>query len=243
MLQSSPGLAAAEDIKRGDKPRDLALASCVPKDGFEFEEFFQPGFTPLTAIAGLLVASEARTEVQASTIDVDIAGANLSGNVACAVEIAGRHEARQAIRTIVRDPDRVFIIQIADDGENRSKDLLTGNRHVIANAGKDGGLDEIAAAKPLRTANSACGQLCTFIHPALDEVLYFLKLCFVRERPQFRVVSQWVPDLCGVGDKPGGIRRILHPGLRNQQTSRSIARLPGVPKAGLGTACHRLAQV
>jgi hypothetical protein len=65
----------------------------IPKDGFQFKEFFQASLTPFSAVARLLVASKATAEIDSRVVDVYIARANSFRNPTGVFDVPRGHKA------------------------------------------------------------------------------------------------------------------------------------------------------
>src|SRR5689334_22667545 len=110
-------------------------------DRLHFEIFFQAVLAPFAAVAGLLVAAERRGAVVGHALQVDVAGANLAGDVASALDRPSRDVTGKTIRRVVGDLDGVGLVLGADDGQHRSKNFLLRDRHVVGDVGEVGRTD------------------------------------------------------------------------------------------------------
>src|SRR5690606_3291718 len=126
----------------------------VTENGFHLEEVFEAVMTPFATVARLLVATEGRVVVQRGTVEMDHAGANLTGDIARAFQISGGDVAGQPVAGVIGDADGVCLILVADDRQHGSEDLLTGDGHVVGDMAEHGGLDVIAAIQPLGTTGT-----------------------------------------------------------------------------------------
>src|SRR5260370_39809754 len=73
-------------------------------DCLDLEIFFQTVFAPFAAVAGLLVAAERRGAVVRHTLRGDVAGADLSANLAGGLHAVGRAVTAQAVRRVGGEP-------------------------------------------------------------------------------------------------------------------------------------------
>ncbi len=140
----------------------------VPKDRLQLKEFFQATFTPLPAIARLLVTSETTGEVHSCSVDVNITGTNSLGNSARSLNISCGDKTGQSVGSIVRDADGVLFVFIGNNAKNGPEDFLARDRHVIAHVGEDCWFREIALGETFWAAESSGDQRCAFRNPLAD---------------------------------------------------------------------------
>src|ERR1700730_3139185 len=99
----------------------------------------------LPAVSAHLVAPEAYLQIeQALAVDPDRAVPDARGDIMSGGDILCPHTARQTIVSIVSDQQSILQRVEGHDRRDRAKNLLTGNRHVVAHTGEDGGFDEEA---------------------------------------------------------------------------------------------------
>src|SRR5437867_624689 len=215
----------------------------VAEDGLQLEELLEARLAPLAAVARLFVAAEGGAQVGLRAVHVDVAGADLPGHPARALEVAGGHVAREPVGRVVGDADRVRLVLVWDDGEDRPEDLLARDRHVVADVGEYRGLHEVPLADALRAAGAARHELRALLDALLDETLHLLELRLARERADGGALGERVPHLYGLG---GALRRrggLGHPGARDEHTRGRVARLAGVESAALHAGRDRLLEV
>src|SRR5215472_19131950 len=98
----------------------------VSHDGLGLKVLVEAERSPFSAVARPAVTPEGRVEVGADTVEVDVAGPDAPchrlGPVAVAGDVAG-----QAVEAVIGDAYCIIVILIADQHENRSEDLLTGD--------------------------------------------------------------------------------------------------------------------
>src|SRR6202035_5684956 len=115
------------------------LRGVIAGDRLDLEIFFQAVFAPFAAVAGLFVATERRGAVVGLALQVDVAGAQLASDLAGALDGIGGDVTGETVGRVVGDPDGVFLVLGAEDGEHGAEDLFTGDGHVVGDVGEDGG--------------------------------------------------------------------------------------------------------
>src|SRR5438105_7611549 len=145
-------------------------------DGLHFEIFLETVLAPFAAVAGLLVAAERRSAVIRHALQVDVAGAELAGDLAGAVDAAGRDVAGKTVRRVVGDLDGVGFVLGADDGQHRSEDFLLRDRHVVGDVGEDGRTDIEALVDAFRQTWSAGHEGGALVDALLDQRLDLVPL-------------------------------------------------------------------
>src|SRR5690606_22151857 len=109
----------------------------------------------LAADAGLLVAAERDGRaVPAAAVRADRPGARARGHRAGAVG-AAVHRARQPVRGVVVNADRVVVAVVRHDHEHRAEDLLARGAGVVGQPGDERRLDPEALVPALRAAPAA----------------------------------------------------------------------------------------
>src|SRR4029077_10826138 len=91
---------------------------------------------------GVFNTDERRLLVVEQAVYRYAAGKDPRGHVARAAHISPAHVGVQAVARIVGNPDRVFVIVIGDDAEDRAENLVAGDRHVVLHIDEDGRVHE-----------------------------------------------------------------------------------------------------
>src|SRR5476651_2769899 len=138
---------------------------------------------------------------------MDVAGAEARRHAARVIEIAGRDIARQAVRCVVGDGDRLFLCLVRQDREHRPEDLLARDRHVVLHAGEHRRLHVEADAEPLRPSDAAGDELSALVDPLLNQALDLVELRFADDRSQLDAFAEKmkVGDPFGEGVKLGPV--------------------------------------
>src|SRR5690606_24922493 len=204
----------------------------VTENGFHLEEVFEAVMTPFATVARLLVATEGRVVVQRGTVEMDHAGANLTGDIARAFQISGGDVAGQPVAGVIGDADGVCLILVADDRQHGSEDLLTGDRHVVGDMPEHGGLDVIAAIQPLGTTGTADHQTGAFLNALGNQVLDLVPLCLGHDRAHGGVRGIGSAGLDLGGYRLGDLCYLIHAAVGYQHAGRGVTGLPSVVHAG-----------
>lgn len=207
------------------------------QDRLRLEELLQTKDTPLPSGTGLLVASEPSIlEIQASTVQVDVAGPELLGDLAGRGEVLGVDVARKAVDRVVSDLDGLLQVVVRDHAEDGAKDLLAGNGHLVVDVGENGRLDVVTGSQPLGPARSTNNGLGAFVDTLLQEGLDLLVLGTVGDRADGALLSLLGRlDLDGRSDGSGNLDSLVVRVLVNEHTRRSVAGLAGVGHHGEDT--------
>src|SRR5262245_9123284 len=113
------------------------------RQGLALEELLEAGDAHLPADAGLLVPTERRVRSEpVATVDTHGAGPDPLRDRDRPVVVGAEDGAGQAEDRVVRDPDRVVVILVADDREHRAEDLVLGDLAVRVDVGEHGRLVE-----------------------------------------------------------------------------------------------------
>src|SRR5262245_32119552 len=235
--RAGPSYGARELERRDSRPSGPA------EHGLQLEELLEAGLSPLAAVARLLVAAEAGGEVRTGAIDVDVAGADLPGDLAGALGVAGRDVSREAVQRVVGDLDRLRVALVGQDGEDRPEDLLARDRHVVADVAEHGRLDEVAALEAGRTSRTAGRQLRALVDAGLDQALDLVELRLADHRPEHRAVAERVAYAHRLGGGARDLQRRVVLLLRHQHAGRGVAGLAAVQEAGAYAAAHRRLEI
>src|SRR5262245_6607104 len=97
------------------------------------------------AVAAHLVTAEADARIEyAVAIYPDRACLDALRDPVRSRYVPGPDAAREAVRRIVREPQRILHVVERNDRDHRTEDLLARDRHVIAHVRENGRLDEVA---------------------------------------------------------------------------------------------------
>src|SRR3984957_16570684 len=139
-------------------------------DGLHFEEFFESIFAALAAESRLLVTTEGRHRIEGAAVDVHLTSAQLSRDLDGLFFAAGPHAAREPVRRIIGDRDGLFFCVVGDDGEDRTEDLLLGDRHVVAHVREDRGSDVVTLLQSLRRLDATAEEPRALVDALRDVV-------------------------------------------------------------------------
>src|SRR4051812_39587370 len=109
----------------------------IAEYGLHLEIFFKSKNSELTAVAGLLIASERQAAVERRTVEIDASRADAVGDSARMVKIPGLHEARQSERRVIGDFDRLVLGVVTHDRQHGAKNLLTRYLHLRRHVAED----------------------------------------------------------------------------------------------------------
>ena len=124
----------------------------------------------LASDARLLEAAEGRRGVgRAPDVHVHLAGAQQRGELVRRADVAGPDAGGEPIVRVVRALGDLLQRLVWHRDQHRAKDLLARNLHVVADAGEQRRLDEIAAGRSaVRMRVSAHHELGAVLAPPLD---------------------------------------------------------------------------
>ena len=142
---------------------------------------------------GLVAAERDLREDGAVRVDADRSGAQSAGDAELPRAVLGPERARQAVRRVVREPDRLVLGLERDHGDHRAEDLLAGDDHVVRAAVQDGGAEVEAAVEPLGP-RAALEHGRPFLEAARDVALDRLALAGGDEWPHLRLGRFGVAD-------------------------------------------------
>ena len=117
------------------------------------------------------------------------------GDLAGAVEIPGLDEGGEAIGRAVGDRDRLVLVAVADDRQDRPEDLLAGDGHPGLDIGEHGRPDIVAAVEAFRPAEPAGDEPRALGDARLDEALNLVKWPSLASGPSVVVRSVGLPIL------------------------------------------------
>ena len=92
-------------------------------------------------------------------VDPDGTGAESVGDTDGGVEVGGVDSGGETVGGGVSDADGVFLGLELGDGADGAEDLFLHDLHVLADAGEDGGFDEVSLLAVTRTTNFDLGTL------------------------------------------------------------------------------------
>src|SRR6185295_14625224 len=109
-------------------------------------------------VAGLLVPPERSRKLGPRAVDVHIAGAQARRDLHGVLHVSRLHVARETVRCVVGHRYGLFLALIGKDAEDGAKDLLAGDRHVVADVAENRRLHEVALLEALRPTGAAADQ-------------------------------------------------------------------------------------
>src|SRR5262249_46700716 len=113
------------------------------------------------------------------------AGPDLAGDLHATLGVSGPHGSGEAVVAVVGDADRLRLIRIGDDAQNRAEYLLAGDAHLRVHVGEHGGRD-VPAAFPARGMGAPGDDLRPLVLPDRDVVLHPVLLPPRDQRPNLR---------------------------------------------------------
>src|SRR5262249_29251019 len=94
------------------------------------------------------------------------------------------------VGSIIRNPDCFILTFIRDNRENRAKNLLARDCHVIANVREHRRSHEVSMLNARWTAWSSCYKPRALLYSHLDDSLYFVELSEVGERAKISLFGK-----------------------------------------------------
>src|SRR5579862_435515 len=153
---------------------------------------------PAAAVAthpGALVAAERRFGVDhAAAVHLHGPGAQRARDAAGALEVAAPDVAVEAVLGVVRERDRLGLVAERDRADDGPEDLVSGDGHLVADAGEERRLD-VPAARQVRGAAAAAGERRALAHAVGDVALDAVALRGRHERADDGVRIARVADL------------------------------------------------
>src|SRR5438552_11637269 len=173
----------------GARPRRAPVgraASYLEPDALYLRVEVERVAAQLAPVAALLVAAEGRTRVEdVVAVDPHRSGADGARHPVRLADVTRPHAGGEAVGRVVALQHGVVLVLERDDGDDRAEYLLTGDLHVVAHAGEDGGLDEVALLEALgRVALAADQRLRAFLLAGLGVTATALELGLAGERSQ-----------------------------------------------------------
>ncbi len=202
-------------------------------------EYFSSAWSDLSRPKpGLLEAAERRGDVAVvEAVDPDDAGAQRSCEPMCTRDVARPDRGGEAVDRVVRDGDRLVLVDERDRGEDGAEDLLARDPHVVRDCVEDRRLDEVAAALRSRLLTAQV-KACTLPFARLDVAEHALELRPVDERAHLRLGVERVAGADGLGDAHDSLEEIVLQRLVHEEPRAGIADLALVvedaPGGGLG---------
>src|SRR5277367_5162605 len=143
----------------------------------------EPGHTVLPAHTAVLVSAEWRVgAVGCAAVDAHEAGLDPTGYRQRMLQGARHDVAGQAVRAVVGNPDRVFLVVERDHAQHRAEDLLLGDGHLVVDIGEKRWPDEISLVETGGCIGSADQRRGTFFHTLPDVARHPLELPFRYQR-------------------------------------------------------------
>ncbi len=138
-------------------------------DGLDLGVLVEAGGAVLAADAAGLVAAERRVgAVAGGAVDAEESGAQASGDGQPVFDRAGHHVARQPVRAVVRDPHRIVLVRVRDDGKHRTEDLLLRDGHRVVDVDEKRWLDEETLVESVGLLGPADHQPRALVDALLD---------------------------------------------------------------------------
>src|SRR3954467_11632310 len=151
------------------------------------EELLEPELAQLAAAPRLLEAAERSEGIEAAPVDVHLPGAQAAGDPLGAGGVGRPDAAGEPVHGIIRDPDRVVVVLVRQDGKPGAEDLLAGDGHRRLHAGEDRRLHVIALRQPGRSVWTAGRELRAFLDTGADVFAHAFALLRRGERSEPRL--------------------------------------------------------
>ena len=203
----------------------------MPHDGLHFQIVGEAVRPPLPSVARLLIAAERGVDIQVRTVDVDLPRPQSTGHCPDLGRIPARHPRRQAVRSVVRHLHGLINSVVAEDRDDRPKDLFLGDGHGRRNIGEDGGFDVVADVQSLWPAKAAGDKHRAIINASLDQPLNLLPLRPGSQRAHLRIAFRR-SDAYGLGGLARDFDHLRHAGAGRQDAGQS--------RTGLARVQHHL---
>src|SRR4051794_34765850 len=147
---------------RRPRPPDAhrRLTTQLALEGLDLEELFEAEAAELASVTGLLVPTKRSHRVEAAAVDLDLTGAHPLRERERLLLIACPHRTGEAVVRVVRDAQRVVLVVVRDDRQDRTEDLLLRDGHVRRHVGEDRGphvVPVVETFRGLRTAGHHAG--------------------------------------------------------------------------------------
>src|SRR5215471_6717251 len=142
----------------------------------------------LTAVPALLVTAEGRHDVEhVVAVHPHGAGADGAGHAVRLRHVARPHAGGETVERVVALQHGVVLVLERNERHHRSEDLLLRDAHVVAHAGEDSGLDEVAVRQMLgRVALTAGEDLRPFLLADVEVASHTLELLLAHQRAHLR---------------------------------------------------------
>ncbi|MNP12288.1 hypothetical protein D3C76_1045150 [compost metagenome] len=142
--------------------------------------------------------------------------------------LTAKDQRAQAVIRVVGNGDRFVLITIGDDRQNRAKNLVAGDSHLVIHVGKQRRANKPASLCSVRSSFATRQQPCALLSAFADIALHAKPLLFADHRPHFRCRVARVARFhrrhrLGERRFAFGFTR-----LRHQNTRSGDARLPAV---------------
>src|SRR5437016_10600590 len=194
----------------------------------------------LASVAALLVAAEGRARVEhVVAVDPHRPRAQRARHAVRLAHVARPDPGGEAVGGVVALQHRVVLVFERDDGDHRAEDLLARDLHVVADAGEDGGLDEVALLEPLpRVALAADERLRALLLPDLEVAGDALELLLADQRADARLGIETGALLHVRGRLGELVGELVVYLLLDEETRAGTAHLPGAEEDAEQRALH-----
>src|SRR6201998_4863571 len=195
-----------------------------------FEECLNPVLNVFPPNARVLEPTPRGLRVIRHVIDHDAPGSNLRGHEARTLQVSSEDGSMKAVLGIVSNPDRVIIGIVSDHAENRTKDFLPGNCHVVRDVDEYRRLNIKALFETFWAAYAADQHLSAFFDTFANVAFHPFILLIRNHR------SNGDAGVCGITNRNGAPRigdcrlNLFEPALWNEKSCTGCARLAPVQK-------------
>ena len=137
----------------------LQLSSNVDMNSLDLRVRVQAGLTQLAADTTLLDTAKRDAEVAIiAAVHPDHTGLDIARDTVRALQVLSEERRAETERRVVGTVDSLSFLDEARDDDERAKDLLAVDAHVVLDVGEDGRLNEEALAADVLVRHAAGGQ-------------------------------------------------------------------------------------
>src|SRR5580704_4407542 len=165
---------------------------------FGLQIFLESPGPEFAAKAGLFVAAPRSFHIRRlHVIHPDNSSAHGFHDAKCFKNITGPDSARQSVRRVVRDANRVRFIFERNHRSNRAENLFARNTCVVVDVIKNSGFNVVALPESLRAAATDGGL--RFFLPKIQVRADAIELFLAHQWPHLRIAIHWRAKLDALG--------------------------------------------
>ena len=144
---------------------------------------------------------------------------------------------------VVGDADRLSLVLIRDDCQNRPEDFLARDGHGVVDTREHRRLNIVALGQSCRTPGAASGNRRAVLDAGRNQRLDLVPLHFRHDRPDFGVGGVGIADLHLLSGGLGKRGCFCEFRRRHQHAARRVARLAGIAHQGLHALGHSAGKI